>query len=165
MKVYIGFSVHTGSLISKAIQVVEDSKFSHVYIRKVSKYGEYVYQASSLAVNFTNINIFKAHNTIIEEYEFELPDDKHDKLITFFIKYAGAGYETKSLFKILAFIIAKRLGCDLKLKGEGTQKFICSELGAFFCEEILDISIDSDLDFTTPKMLNSVVRAHGIQII
>ena len=65
-KIYIGFSTHTGNLLSKTIQLVEGSKFSHVYIRKVSKYGEYVYQASGLAVNFMNIDIFKAHNVIVE---------------------------------------------------------------------------------------------------
>ena len=60
---------------------------------------------------------------------------------------------------------AKRIGWDLKFKGDGTNEFICSELGAFFCEEILDIQIDGDLDFITPKMLNPIIAAHGKRVI
>ena len=90
-KIYIGFSTHKGSLLSKTIQLVEGSNYSHVYIRRKSKYGEYVYQASGLQVNFMNIDIFLKNNLIIEEYEFELPDDKKEKLIAFFMKYANDG--------------------------------------------------------------------------
>lgn len=164
-KIYIGFSTHVGSILSKTIQLAEGSKYSHVYIRKVSKYGEYVYQASGLQVNFMNIDIFKEHNTIVEEYEFDLPDDKKDKLLSFFIKYAGAGYEVNSLFKILAILLGKRIGLDLKFKGDGNKKFICSELGAFFCTEIIEIKIDGDLDFMTPKMLNPIISANGKRIV
>ena len=164
-KIYIGFSTHTGNLLSKTIQLVEGSNYSHVYIRRNSKYGEYVYQASGLAVNFMNAEIFRAHNITVEEYEFELPDDKKEKLLSFFIKYAGAGYELKSLFKILAMLGAKRIGWDLKFKGDGSQEFICSELAAFFCEEILGINIEGELDFITPKMLNPIIAAHGKRVI
>lgn len=164
-KIYIGFSTHTGNLLSKTIQLVEGSNYSHVYIRRVSKYGEYVYQASGLSVNFMNIDIFKEHNVIVEEYEFELDDSKKEKLLSFFIKYAGAPYELKSLFKILAIIAAKRIGKDLKFQSDGTKEFICSELGAFFCEEILDIKIEGDIDFITPKGLNPIVKQYGKRVI
>lgn len=164
-KIYIGFSTHPGSLLSKTIQLVEGSKYSHVYIRRNSKYGEYVYQASGLQVNFMNADIFRQQAVIVEEYEFELPENKRDALLTFFIKYAGASYELKSLFKILAILAAKRIAWDLKFQGDGTKEFICSELGAFFSETILEIPIEGDLDFITPKMLNPIIKAHGKQII
>lgn len=54
----IGFSYHKTSILSRTIKSVEGSNFSHVYIRRKSKYGEYVYQASGLQVNFMNIDIF-----------------------------------------------------------------------------------------------------------
>lgn len=159
--IYIGFSVHNHSLLSSAIKFLDNSKYSHVYIRRKSKYGEYVYQASGLTVNFTNINIFLSKNTIIEEYEFELPDDKRDAILAFFIKYAGASYELSSLFKIMAIVLAKKINWDLKFKDEGRKEFICSELGAFFCKEILEIPLIGELDFITPKGLNPVVRKYG----
>lgn len=154
-KIYIGFSYHKTSLVSKIIQKVEDSKYSHVYIRRKSKYGEYIYQASGLAVNFMNIDIFLDHNVIIEEYEFEFPDDKKEQLIQFFIKYAGASYEFKSLFKLLAILFCERLNIELKLDDDSKQddKFICSELSAFFCELILNIDIPGNINYITPKRL------------
>ena len=161
-KIYIGFSKHNGSILSKTIQLVEGSKYSHVYIRKESKYGEYIYQASGLQVNFMNIDIFKANNTIVEEYEFELIDEKKEKLIAFFVKYCGTSYGVKSLFKILAVIACQRINVKLRLKGDGTETFICSELGAFFCEEILEIDIPEDIDFITPKALTVGFKALGV---
>lgn len=164
-RIYIGFSYHVGSLLSKIIQVTDGSEYSHVYIRRQSKYGEYVYQASGLQVNFMNAEIFRAHNVVVEEYEFELPDDKKEKLIAFFMKYAGTSYGTKSLFKILAVLLCGRVGYDLKLKGDGTETFICSELGAFFCEEIMGMEIGDDIDFITPKRLNPIIAAVGKRVI
>lgn len=164
-KIYIGFSTHNGSIFSKCIRLAEGSEYSHVYIRKVSKYGEYIYQASGLAVNFMNFEIFKKSNTIVEEYEFELSILKKEKLLSFFIKYAGAGYELKSILKIAAIIAAKKIGFKLKFKSTDDSKFICSELGAFFCREILEIRIDDQLDFITPKALNPIVALHGKKIV
>jgi hypothetical protein len=164
-KIYIGFSTHKGSLLSKTIQIAESSNYSHVYIRRQSKYGEYIYQASGLQVNFMNINIFLKDNVIIEEYEFELPDDKKEKLISFFIKYVGTKYGIIFLFKILAVILSQRCGYNFKLSGDGTETFICSELAALFCEEILEIPINENIDFMTPKDLNPIIKAHGKQII
>lgn len=164
-KIYIGFSRHNSSALSKIIRLVEGSEYSHVYIRRQSKYGEYVYQASGLQVNFMNIDIFNKNNVTVEEYEFELSDDKREKLIAFFIKYAGASYSVKSLFKILAMIGCERIGYNLKLQGDGTETFICSELGAFFCEEILEIPIEGVTDFMTPKKLNPIIKAHGKLVV
>lgn len=164
-KIYIGFSTRIGNLLSKTIQIVEGSEYSHVYIRRISKYGEYIYQASGMQVNFMNAELFRQHNVIVEEYEFELPDIKREKILSFFIKYCGINYGLKMLFKILAIIVCKRVGYDLKLSGDGTQSFICSELGALFCEEILEIEIPENIDFITPKSLNPIIKAHGKRVI
>lgn len=159
--IIIGFSTNKSSMLSKIIKSIENSNYSHVYIRRKSKYGEYVYQASGLQVNFMNIDIFLKNNNIVEEYEFEFPDNKKEKLLEFFVKYAGAGYSISSLFKILAIVSAKRIGYNLKFNGDKDNSFICSELGAFMCEEILEIPIDSDIDFISPKMLNPIIRKYG----
>ncbi|NJO48142.1 MAG: hypothetical protein HC840_00340 [Leptolyngbyaceae cyanobacterium RM2_2_4] len=108
-----------------------------------------------------NIDIFLKNNVIVEEYQFELPDNKREKLISFFIKYCGTSYGAKSLFKILAVLACKRAGYNLKLSGDGSETLICSELGALFCEEILEIDVSEDMDFITPKDLNPIVKAHG----
>lgn len=163
-KIYIGFSYHKSSPVSKAIKTIEGSEYSHVYIRRVSKYGEYVYQASGLAVNFMNIDIFREENVTVEEYQFELPDDKREQLISFFIKYAGASYALSSLFKLLAILAGRRVGKKIVFKGDGDKTFICSELGAFFVENILEIEVDGPIDYMTPKDLNPIIKAHGKRV-
>lgn len=161
MKVYLGFSKRPRNLISETICLAERSKYSHVYVRVISKYGEYVYQASGIQVNFMNINVFKKHNIIVEEYEFDIDDAGKTKLLTFFIKYAGVSYSMKSLFKIAIMMI-----CDkIKFKGDGEDTFICSELGALFSEVILGVDIDENTDFITPKRLNLYIKKYGKRVI
>jgi len=160
-KVSVGFSRHNGSILSSLICAVERTDYSHVYIRRASKYGEYVYQASGLQVNFMSIDTFLAHNTIIEEYEFDIPEDKHDDVISFCIKYAGRPYSVKSLFKILWMILFKLQPSD----GDGDESFICSELGELFCHDILGLDIPDSQDFITPKQLNFYVKLAGKRVI
>lgn len=165
MKISVGFSKHNGSVLSSLICCLQNTKYSHVYIRRNSKYGEYVYQASGLQVNFTNIVTFLEHNTIIEEYEFEIPEEKHDKLLSFCIKYVGRPYGTKALIEIGIKILAERFNMNLDFKGDGNKTFICSELGSLFCKEILEIDIEEDQNFITPKKLNEYVSVYGKKII
>lgn len=160
MKVYLGFSKRPRNLISETICLAERSKYSHVYVRVMSKYGEYVYQASGIQVNFMNIDVFKKHNVTVEEYEFDVDEAGKTKLLTFFIKYAGVSYSMKSLFKIAIMMI-----CDkIKFKGDGEDTFICSELGALLCENVLGIKIEEDMDFVTPKRLNPYVKKYGKRV-
>lgn len=163
-KISIGFSKKRNSLISKTICLADNSPFSHVYIRRDSKYGEYVYQASGLQVNFTYIDTFLKHNEIIEEYSFELPDDKKDELLSFCIKYSGKEYSMMTLLKLAIMILARKIGIKLKFRGDGSEKFICSELGALLIETILGIEIKEDKDFITPKGLHVYVSAFGERI-
>lgn len=164
-KFSIGLSYHKGSAVSSIIKAVEGSNFSHIYIRKVSRYGEYVYQASGLQVNFMNIDIFLKENIIVEEYEFEISEEKKDLLIAFFMKYCGTSYGIKALFQILLLILCKRLNIPFQLKGDGTKTFVCSELGALLCKEILEIEIEGDIDFITPKYLRPIIMKYGKRII
>lgn len=164
-KIYIGFSYHKSAVVSKAIKFIEGSEYSHVYIRRESKYGEYIYQASGLAVNFMNIDIFRKENVTVEEYEFELDDNRKAQLIAFFIKYAGASYALSSLFKLLAILCGRRLNRKITFKGDGDKTFICSELGAFFAKEILGLPLDGTIDYMTPTDLNPIIRAHGKRVV
>lgn len=165
MKVYLGFSRRAGNLLSGTIQLVDGTRYSHVYMRVESKYGEYVYQASGLAVNFTNIETFKEHNQVVEEYEFDVDEKGKNKLLTFFVKYAGKSYSLKSLFKLAAILLCGKIGVKIKLSGDGKDTFICSELGAVFCEEVLGIEVTEDEDFVTPKSLNPYAKAHGKRVV
>jgi hypothetical protein len=165
VKISIGFSEHNGNFLSKIICFVLGTKYSHVYIRRQSKYGEYVYQASGLQVNFMNIATFLSSNTIIEEYEFNLTPEQNAKALQFGIKYAGRPYNLKALFQISAMLICVRLGRKVNFKGDGDSSFICSELGEAFCKEVLELDIPVDQDFISPKDLEPYIAKYGKRII
>lgn len=159
-KVSIGFSRHNGNFLSWLIRSVEGSSFSHVYIRRNSKYGEYVYQASGLQVNFMSLDTFLEKNTIVEEYEFDIPEVMHDEMISFCIKYAGKPYSIKALFQLTGMLLF-----GLKFKGDGDTSFVCSELGNVFCRKVLMLDMPDEQDFQTPKSLNFYVKKYGKRII
>lgn len=164
-KISIGFSYHKDNLLSKAIMFADNSQYSHVYIRRHSKYGEYVYQASGLAVNFMNIDLFLKNNVIVEEYEFDLPEEKKDAAISFFFKHVGIPYALSVLFKNLIIIVARRFGKKLNFKGDGEDSFDCSELAAFFCEKIFEIPFEGTIDYLTPKDINPIIRKYGKRVL
>lgn len=165
MKISIGFSKHKTGIMSPLICGLMGSKYSHVYIRRNSRYGEYVYQASGLQVNFMNIETFLEHNEIIEEYQFDLPDDSHDKVLSFCIKYAGRPYSLKELVELGIIFIVERFGFHLRFKGDGDKSLICSALGRLFCDVVLCIPVPAEQDFVTPKQLNPYVAAKGKRIL
>lgn len=164
-KIYIGFSKRANNLFSRAIELAEGTKYSHVYIRRKSKYGEYVYQASSLQVNFMNIKTFIEESIIVEEYEFNIPDNDKIKLLKFFIKYVGRKYSILEIFQISLILLAKKFGINLKFKGDGNKTFICSELGALFCTVFLNINIKETKDFILPVELHKYIVKNGKRVI
>lgn len=161
----IGFSKKKNfNLVSETIKFMEGSKFSHVYLRRNSKYGEYVYQASGLAVNFTNINIFLDHNDIVEEFSIEIDEDQKKKLLEFFIANAGAPYGMDQLFTLAKILICDRLyiKTDKTKVINGKKKFICSELAVIILAEILkvDLDIKESADMVTPLRLYKAIKTH-----
>ena len=152
-KIYIGFSRRKNNLFSRLIQFFEGTKYSHVYVRKQSKYGEYVYQASGLAVNFTNINTFKEHNEIIYEFEFEITPEQKDHLLRFFISYCGVKYSYRLLFILSTISILRKFGIYTNFKNKYKNDFVCSTLGALIYQKILGLEIPENWHFIFPKDL------------
>lgn len=155
-KVIIGFSKPSRwKILAEIIKFVDKSEFSHVYIRRKSKYGEYVYHAAGTQVNFMGIDAFLAKNTVVEEYEFEINDSQTIELISFCIKNAGKPYGIKQLFRILL----SKLG--IKTQGDGELTQVCSELAFIICQRILKLEFAGDEDTITPKQLNELVKLVG----
>jgi hypothetical protein len=107
-----------------------------------------------------NIDTFLESNIIIEEYEFDIPEDMHDLMLTFCMKYAGRPYSVIALFQIAGIMLF-----NIKFTGDGDKSFVCSELADLFCRQILKLDIPIDQDFISPKTLNTYVKANGKRII
>lgn len=170
-KIYIGLSTKKGFYLgSELIKWGENTEYSHVYIRRESaKVGEYIYQATAAgSVNFMGIEIFKSQNKIIEEYEFDIPDESVSELVRFFIQNAGREYSKKQILLLIKVIGARKLGIKYKPKKENIDSsgWICSELGAIVLRNFVgDSDLPDSLDLVTPKGLRPHLIEHGKRVI
>jgi hypothetical protein len=154
-KFKIGFSTpKKQTIFSSLIKLFLRTKYSHIYLERTSEFLDvtYIYQASGLSVNFENAEYFKQKNHVVSEFEFEVPAEVYNKIISAAMKKAGRPYGIKQVFGIAWTFI-----CPGKVKNpfaDGSYSYICSELIA----ELLDIagivnknSWSKSMDSITPK--------------
>lgn len=124
---------------AELIKFYQGTKFSHVAIIQ----GDLVFQASHGYVNCWHIDNFVKENNIV--HFFEVPDSAID--MDFVQKQLGKEYGKDQLILIpfLKFVKAK-------YKGNGNEKFICSE----FVGKALKLDWVDDL--TTPKEIEWYLR-------
>ena len=162
MKVIIGFSKARSpySILSKAIRLVEGTKFSHIYIRLPSLdiAEEVIYQASGLKVNMECYKAFDHHAIIVEEYELEISDEALRKTWKFALQNAGISYGSKELVGFiwvkLCALFGKKVDNPFR---DGRATYVCSELVAYILEDCLDIET-GDPENMTPKEMNKIMK-------
>jgi hypothetical protein len=74
-------------------------------------------------VHFLGEEAFNKKIIIVEEFEFEISDDKFDKLMQFCIKYAGADYGLMDVLRIPLWDMGLR-----PASGSSPWKQYCAEL-------------------------------------
>lgn len=124
---------------AEAIKIYQGTKFSHVLII----HGDLVYQASHGLVHCAHIDNFLVENKIISFYE--VPDEMVD--MDFIHKQLGKKYGTLQIVIVPFLKLVKA-----KTKGNGNQKFICSE----FVGKAL--RLDWVDDITTPKQIDNYLK-------
>lgn len=154
--VVIGFSKAKSKwlFLSPLIQWVEDTPYSHVYVRFTDYVTgrELVFEASLGMVHFCTFDSMKVGNDIIEEYAVRIDDLQYRKLWNFMLNRL----ELKYGFMELLWIGLKKLTGRQVSKGDGEQTQICSELAARVCEA-LGIKVPGNLDYISPKELHAIV--------
>lgn len=150
--IIIGFSrPKKWHLLSTLIMKVEKTDYSHAYIRIHSeKYDrDLIYQASGLAVNFMNIEMFNNHNNVIHEFEIEVSDETYLDIMRFAIDNVGIPYGSKELIGFglikLAALFNKKISNPFS---NGTKTSVCSELVARILNDFvkLDTGNPDDVD-------------------
>lgn len=147
-KVIVGFSKpknKTLPIYSWIIRAIDQSSFSHVYVKITTRFGlDLIYQASGVQNNFMGLTYFQQHAETVKEFDFEISDDNYSKLMTFCITKAGAPYSIKQAIDVGLF---KLFGIKPKAFPDG---FVCSELvGHIIKDYISPENIDPNL--LTPK--------------
>lgn len=123
-EVIIGFSRPKHWKIgAECIKRWSKSNFSHVYIVENRRYvgREIVYQASHGNVNCISKSNFLKENEIVAEFAVPMSTVDYCNTIQYCIDNLGADYGQIGLIKI---VLSKKL----KLTGDGSKTFHCSEL-------------------------------------
>lgn len=131
--------------------------YSHVYIKVYSKYTDLwlVYQASHGDVNLVEYNRFAKENVIVDEFNFEVREERLRNMIREAQLLLQSPYGYLGLLKLGA---RKLLGVG---KGDGVRSFHCSELVARLLPEIKLQDIDPD--FIEPKHVYAYVKERYIE--
>lgn len=131
---------------AELIKWYQGTTFSHVLIID----GDFVYQASQGYVNCMHIDNFLKHNKLIHQYN--IPDNIVD--MDFVKSQLGKEYGFYQLAVIVILSTLKSVFSFIRFRyrGNGDQKFICSE----FVGKALKLDWVDDL--TTPAEINNYLR-------
>lgn len=155
-KLYIGFSKPKNNkfpIFSWAIRLVENTPYSHVYIKWHSDYLErdIIYQASGSSVNFMEGSYFNNKAETLYEYEINIPNKSSKIAKQKAMDYSNRPYGIKQIFGILIVKIAKLFNKEIKNPfSDGKATWVCSEIVANILIE-LGYNINISLDNVTPK--------------
>jgi hypothetical protein len=161
-RLYIGFSKAKSkyAVVSKIIQKVQNTPFSHVYIRLQSDSLErtFIYQASGSKVNFENMDSFNSHSTVVNEFEIEASDEVYKKVMQFAIDTVGKPYSLKQLIGMAVLTVLRKFNKTAKNPyRDRKDAFICSEIGAYVLEQS-GIEVNLDKDSIGPKEIFEILQ-------
>lgn len=159
----IGFSKPKGKwfpIFSWAIRVYERTPFSHVYIRWETKYGPSLcYQASGQAINFMGPYAFDRHLTVVEEFEFEIPDESWEPLMSFCMENVGKEYDLLGVLGI-PFVGLLKLSRNPFSNDENRQ--YCAELVTRIFQH-LGMGLNMDANRVKLRQVHEFVRQLAAQ--
>lgn len=149
-KITVGLSKRTSfNIFSLGIELFQRTKYSHAYIKlhldDINR--DCIYQASGLAVNFSNMEKFDAVETVIHEWDIEVTDEMFNQIMGFCFDELGKPYDIKM---IIGIIFNTLFGWKL-FNSDGLNSFICSELVGYVLKMVGVLPLDHCLDYYTPK--------------
>jgi hypothetical protein len=151
-KIKFGFSYSTKrfAIFSVAIRLWDRTKYSHCYIEFENRRFPHIpliYQASHDMMNFMTKQVFLQNNHVTHEFELEISEEQHDRLLEHAMRMVGKPYSVRQIFGIVLADIFK-LEKNPFTKDE--ESFICSEWCGIALE-ILGFQLKKDRNLLKPK--------------
>ncbi len=135
-KIIIGFSKFKKKfpIFSWLIRLVDDKRFSHVYVKWIMKSGtSIIYQASGHAVNFIGNKRFETNNTIYQEFVFEMSDEKFQEFLDWAVDNSGAPY---SPMLGVGICLSKLFNLKINVLASN-DSFVCSKIAGYFFDKFV----------------------------
>lgn len=155
MKFIVGFSKSSIKipLLSWVIQKIEDTPYSHTFIKFQKEDGTWwIYEASVSGVRLVPNSEFLSHNKMVMEYETELLENEKNKLISFITTTNHIKYGYLQLFG-MAIAVLFRL--NKNPFDDKDETYVCSELVSEVLESVLDASFSAEQDLISPKIVQN----------
>lgn len=156
-KLRIAFSKARSKLaiLSYLIRLVEKVKFSHALLRWHSETlkQDLVYQASHGMSHFLSGTRFDIGAETIAEYEIELTEEQHIKVMQKCVELAGIKY---GYFQLAGMAFERLTGLKHPFR-DGSKTYVCSELVGEVLRQVHEINID--LELVGPGRLEKLVAS------
>lgn len=160
---FIGFSrPKKFKLLSWLIRKVEDTDYSHVYIKfySIALDRWLYYEAGGLMVRFCGKETFSDRNLVISEFKIDLDGDVYNKTIAWCIDNCGKPYGIIQLAGMgWVYFVKSITGKDKRNPfRDGKSSQVCSEMVGYALKENGIIDIEEDLDLAGPKKIYNIVE-------
>ncbi len=160
-KIIFGFSKHKGfAPMSWLIMLCERTEYSHAFIKipldNVKR--DLIYQATGKGVYFIGKDLFKEHNIIVKEFEFEVSNESRRQLLQYAIDNSGKSYSLIQLIGLLCKRLCRKLfkrTINNPIKDK-RNSFICTEIAAAGLKE-LGFPVEDDLDSIGLRELGEII--------
>lgn len=161
-QIVIGFSTvrKRFSLFSWAIRAVEQTKYSHVYIKFWSESMQrwLIYQASHMAVNFMGEQRFLNEEIIIEEFVINVTPEQKAKILQYCVDTVGTPYGVSQIFGMAYARVLARLGYNMYNPfSDGSKTMVCSELAGHILMVMGEEVDPFELEIQGPKWIHEKV--------
>lgn len=140
------------ALFSWAIRLYEGTEFSHTYLEFDTKRifnDDTIFQSSKGMVNYMSKSVFLTENAVVNEFEFELPEEIYRDMRIELHANAGLKYALMQNVGVIITDIAKFFGKEMK--NPWKKGYNCSELVYKHVIKYLYPEEKRDPDLITPK--------------
>jgi len=140
---------------------IQGTKYSHVYLKYKADWADrdVYFQASHTSVNFMNSVHFLGEEIVIQEFEFQVSDEKFSRMQNFCLDNSAKPYGILCIFGFAYKIVLNRLGFKVHNPiRNAAQTPVCSQLIAELLVD-LDVPLSMDIEDITPLDLFPIIKA------
>lgn len=147
--------------IAWAIQLVEGTKYNHMYFRYQTEMGDQAFQSNiSKGAHYTTIAELEGYYNTLEAYGTSLTEEQSSKMLQLFDRFNGSPYGFGQLFGALA---ARIFGLSKNPFSRGPKTVTCSELGYFLLDDLFGYKLKSDPDIIGVKEIHDALGSIGFK--
>jgi hypothetical protein len=136
--------------------------YSHVFIRYTDNQNrDLIFHAAHGTVHPILVKNFEVENKIVKEDVLFFTDEEYQQLRDIYYEKSGKLYSTKQI--ILMPIHDAGLACNIKIKTEDDDGYICSELVGYCLNKVKGIKFSKPFNYLRPDDIESALTKESLK--